>query len=198
VKSHFILISSVLILLNLTLAYQKYFSIPKNSVLGDSTINATVDYCPTFVFTPENRIPPTGNNSVQMDLQIRAESVGTTVFQQTVTTNSSGSITICPISSSTLPNEYYDISVKGISHLRRNFLHQRFYEAKKIYNLNTPVLLAGDSNPNNDNYINSLDLSYEIGNIYTSTLRADLNRDGTVNSLDFPTMISHLYQHGDN
>lgn len=196
-KSQLIFISSVLILLNLTLAYQKYFSVSKNSVLGDSTINATVDYCPTFVFTPQNRIPSTGNNSLSIQFWIRSESDKSIAFSQNTTLDNSGSVNICPISLSTLPDEYYDILVKGNSHLRRIFPHQRFYEAKKTYDLKQPVLLAGDSHPSNDNYINSMDISYEITNIYSSTQKADLNRDGIINSLDFSTLLSNLYKNGD-
>jgi hypothetical protein len=178
-----------------------FFLLSTPSILGISRqvdVTASLDYCPTIIITPENRIPPTGNNSLEIEFWIRPESNSTPVYTTTVTTNNNGQVTICPISSGLITNQYYDIVIKGLSHLRHVFPHQLFSGAGSTYDLRVPVLFAGDSHPTSDNYVNSLDISYEILNLYTSNLRADLNRDTIVNSLEFPTLISHLYQTGDN
>ena len=176
------------------------------SVLGTITdsknvaVTASIDYCLTILTTPEKRIPPTHNNSVQEDVWIRPESSSVPVYTTTVTSNNDGVAKVCPVSASLITNQYYDILIKGISHLRRGFLHQNFRGAGAgiTFDLRSPPLFAGDSNPTADNYVNSLDISYEISNLYTNNLRADLNRDSTVNSLEVPTLISHLYAYGDN
>lgn len=195
-----LLVLSLFLILNLTLFYAH---LKRGSVLGDIVQNANVSvtaslpFCPVIIITPEHRIPPTHNNSLELEVWIRPEGTGTTVWSTTVTTDNEGVASLCPIPAEMLPDQYYDILVKGLSHLRRNFTHQEFNGAGSTIDLTSPVLFAGDSHAPADNYVNSLDLSYDIIKIYTNDLRADLNRDGIVNSLDFPTMISHLYQYGD-
>jgi len=164
--------------------------VPKNV-----TVTASIPLCPTIIITPEKRIPPTHNNSLELAVEIRPPN-GSDVFSTTVTTDSEGYAKICPITGVTAGN--YDILIKGLSHLRRLFPSVALGGAGATLDLRTPVLFAGDSHPSADNYVNSLDIAYEIDHIYSSDLRADLNRDGIVNSLEFPTLISHLYQHGDN
>jgi hypothetical protein len=194
----FSLLLSLFFILNLLLTY------PKGYVLGDIVVSptpvsvtASIDYCPEIQITPENRIPPTHNNSLQLEVWIRGIGQTNPVYITTVTTDLEGKAKICPIPANLITSQYYDILIKGLSHLRRNFPHQDFSSIGQSLDLRSTVLFAGDSHPVNDNYVNSMDISYEILNLYTSDLRADLNRDTTVNSLEFPTLISHLYQHGD-
>lgn len=196
---HVSLLLSLFFLLNLLL------TLPKNgSVLADIistptpiTVSASIDYCPDIIIVPEHRLPPTNNNSLQVEIWIRPQGAPNPVYTTTVITDSTGRASICPIPAHLITDQYYDILIKGLSHLRRHFPHQDFTANNFTLDLRDPVLFAGDSHPVSDNYVNSMDISYEILNLYTSDLRADLNRDTIVNSLEFPTLISHLYQHGD-
>lgn len=193
-----------LFLLNTSyLCYHSYFT--QKQILGTSSqseavrVTASVDYCPTLYITPEKRIPPDHNKSLEVVVDIRPESSSTPIFTTTVTTDNEGKAVICPIPADLITATYYDVLVKGLSHLRRIFPHQSFAGgAGFALDLSSPLLLAGDSHPTADNYVNSMDVSYEITKLYTNDLRADLNRDTIVNSLEFPTLISHLYAYGDH
>ncbi|MFA7300689.1 MAG: hypothetical protein WC069_00025 [Candidatus Shapirobacteria bacterium] len=161
-----------------------------------ATVSATIPFCPQIIVTPEKRIPPSNNNSIEITVDIRPKN-GSNLYSNTIIANDQGKAPLCPLPSTIIPGNY-DVLVKGLSHLRRIFPDVYFGGAGSSIDLNTPVLFAGDSHPSADNYINSLDIAYEINHIYTQDLRADLNRDHIVNSLEFPTLISHLYQTGDN
>lgn len=175
-----------------------YFQTPHPSVLAETvTVTATIDGCPTIIVTPENRIPPTGNDSVEILVEIRPLGSIVPLYTTTVTSDQNGVASLCPAPMG-LGSTMYDIAIKGISHLKRNFQNQQIIGIGTTLDLRVPVLFAGDSHPTADNYVNSLDISYEILNIYTSDLRADLNRDSVVNSLEFPTLLSHLNQYGDD
>lgn len=192
-----------LVFLNLTLAFglnrSKNVLADISSQAPDVTISASVDYCPYVIITPQNRIPPTNNNSLEINVGIRDVGSALDLWTTTVTTDNTGTASLCPIGASTLPNTNYDVAIKGLSHLRRLFSNLNLHNGNTyVLDLRSPVLFAGDSHPTADNYVNSLDVSYEILNLYTSDLRADLNRDSIVNSLEFPTLISNLYSYGDN
>lgn len=197
----FLLVLTAFIIINCGL-----FISYRGSVLGSTvepksvSVTASIDYCLTILTTPEKRIPPTHNNSLEQVVWIRPENSSVPIYSTTVTSDDEGVATVCPVSASLITNQYYDILIKGLSHLRRSFTHQNFRGAGAgiTFDLRSPLLLAGDSHPTADNYVNSLDISYEISNLYTNNLRADLNRDTIVNSLEFPTLISHLYAYGDN
>lgn len=195
----FYLLLALLLSLNLGL----FFALSHGAILGTTqnstvTVTASVDYCPNVWVIPEKRIPPTHNNSVEIDVAIRPEGSSIPIYTTTVTTDAEGYARICPISTALITKPYYDILIKGISHLRHNFAHQKFSGGVGFtLDLRSPVLFAGDSHPTADNYVNALDISYEITKLYTNDLRADLNRDSIVNSLEFPTLISHLYSYGD-
>jgi hypothetical protein len=177
-----------------------FFILAPSAHAADVKVTASIDYCLNILTTPEKRIPPTSNNSVEQVVWIRPEGSSVPIYTTTVTSDSEGLAIVCPVSANLITTQYYDILIKGISHLRRSFLHQNFRGAGAglTFDLRSPLLFAGDSHPTADNYVNSLDVSYEILNLYSSNLRADLNRDTTVNSLEFPTLISHLYAYGDN
>lgn len=167
-----------------------------SSDIATVSVSASIPLCPNVIITPEKRIPPSNNNSLEINVDIRPRH-GANLYSGTVTTNDDGLATLCPLPNTIIPG-YYDILIKGLSHLRRIFPDVYLGGAGTTIDLHTPVLFAGDSHPSADNYVNSLDIAYEINHIYTSDLRADLNRDHIVNSLEFPTLISHLYQTGDN
>lgn len=193
------LLSLLLLILNLSLAFYNAGTILGTIEEREVTITASLPYCPRIYIIPENRIPPTNNNSLEIHVDVRRQNSSTIIYDATVTTDNEGKASLCPIDAALITDAYYDVLVKGLSHLRRIFPGQKFIGAGAGFTLDlkAPVLFAGDSHPSSDNTVNSLDISYEILKLYTSDLRADLNRDTIVNSLEFPTLISHLYQSGD-
>jgi len=196
--SKFLAVLFLLIGLNGT-AYL-YFNNPHPRVLAETdtiTVSAFIDGCPLIYITPENRIPPVGNDSLEIDVEIRPAGSLIPIYTTTVTTDNDGFANLCPAPIG-LGTSFYDVAIKGLSHLRRNFQNRQILGIGVTLDLRDPVLFAGDSHPTEDNYVNSLDISYEILNIYTNNLRADLNRDTIVNSLEFPTLLSHLNSYGDD
>jgi hypothetical protein len=191
----FFLLLSLFFVLNSLL-----FLTPKPSVLGTTTVTASIDTsCAgvTIKITPENRIPPTGNDALEINVDIRHQNSSTSLYNTTFGTDNGGQGSFC-IPPGIITAGHYDVYVKGLSHLRRIFPYREFLTDNTTLDIRNPVLWAGDSHPTSDNYVNSMDISYEILKIYTNDLRADLNRDSIVNSLEFPTLLSHLYQYGDN
>ena len=150
----------------------------------------------TLTIKPEKRVPPTGNDSVWAQFSFLN---GTTVvYSTTGTTTNAGVITFSDISPATLPTGTYFIKVKGLSHLTRKFSNVFISDQQlQSIDLSAPQLKAGDAHPSSDDYINGLDISYLGINLYGSDLRADQNRDGLVNSLDFSITLDNLYQYGD-
>jgi len=154
----------------------------------------------TFTVYPEKRIPATGNWSTEMDVTVRHTGSPTIVLQRTgLVTNSSGLGVINLSNSETIPPGNYDFTFKGISHLGRKYSG---YNLSTVYSyvdfsLSGTKLLAGDTSNVVDNYVNSLDVSTVIKNIYTGVVKEDLNRDSIVNSLDLSIQIANLYKFGD-
>lgn len=197
-----IVIVAFILLIGLYFAYVNYNNMSDNKVENeevlseDVTVSVGIPFDLKIWIKPENRIPPVGNDSLYIDVSI--ENSSSSLYATNLTVNYSGTGTVGYVSESTIESGYYDIKVKGLSHLTRNFQNEQIGpENTFMIDLTDQVLKAGDTHPTSDDYVNSLDISYSILNIYTSDLRADLNRDSKVNSLDFPTMISHLYEHGD-
>lgn len=197
----FLKVGLVLLLLGLGLTLVARYTSNRSDVLGlqsDVTVTAEIGMTPIIWVSPQNRIPPVNNDSLEIQIEVRE--VGTTNVEhsEVLTVNNQGYEAMQQLSLSNVNVGQHDVAVKGLSHLRRVFANETFGPTTE-FNLDLRYLdlLAGDSHPTSDNYINSLDISYEILNIYNSNLRADLNRDGKVNSLEFPTLISNLYKHGD-
>lgn len=171
----------------------------QESVLGeDVMVQAEIAVTPIIWVSPQNRIPPTGNDSLEIAVEIRPVGSTTPEYSETLIVNNQGYERMQPLSLSQVALGQHDVAVKGLSHLRRVYPSQTIGPtAEFVLDLRYLDLLAGDSHPTSDNYVNSLDISYEILHLYGNNLRADLNRDGKVNSLEFPTLISNLYSFGD-
>lgn len=196
----FFLLLSLFLILSYYVLRITYYVPSQPSILGTTTVTASIDTSclgVTIKITPENRIPPTGNNALEINVDIRQPNSQQSLYNLTLGTDNNGQGFFC-IPPGTISPGNYDVYVKGLSHLRRIFPQREFISDNTTLDIRNPVLWAGDSHPTSDNYVNSMDISYEILKIYTSDLRADLNRDSIVNSLEFPTLLSHLYQYGDN
>jgi hypothetical protein len=165
----------------------------------DVSVTGKVNYEPVIKVYPERRIPATNNWGNLTVVEIRYPGTTTPIFTQVVQTDSAGVALMQPIDSSMVPPGNYDIAIKGYSHLREVFSDYPFYSHVLNIDLTASgkVLLAGDTV--NDNYINSIDLSYMIRNLYSGTdIKSDLNRDGVVNSLDVSNIATNLYLKGDD
>lgn len=201
---HRAIIASISLVSIVGLILQIYIGLIKGEVLGITQsgsviVTTDVPHYITLAIKPESRIPPTGNDSLLLSVEIRPPSSLIPVYTTSVTANNNGVADLGSVSANTIPPGMYDIAIKGLSHLRKVYPNQTFDgSASKNFSLLVPQLPAGDANPTADNYVNSLDISYLALNLYTSDLRADLNRDTLVNSLDFTALLRNLYVNGDN
>jgi hypothetical protein len=171
----------------------------ETAVLGENVaVGAQINRNLSFYIKPANRLPATNNDSVEVQITFRPETNFASPFTLSGTTNNQGFIDFPGLSAGSIPNGEYTISIKGISHLRRNyrniFIGNR---ATETLDVTFPRLIAGDPHPSGDNFINSLDISYLLIHLYNSNLRGDQNRDGIVNSLDLSITTSNLYVSGD-
>lgn len=170
---------------------------------GDNqvTVTANVQSCIFLLeVRPEKRIPATNNWGTLVTVDVFSAS---NVYIGTVQANSNNlgvvEFDLCasglPLSAGT-----YRLYVRGFSHLRRNYgLQSGFTTAQTYINL-VPIgtMFTGETSIVYDNYINVLDISTQITNMYsTSSIKNDLNRDGTVNVLDIANTITNFYLSGD-
>ncbi len=188
----------------LGLSFLTYYEYTKGEVqsLTDSrnvTVTGDVPHIITINVKPESRIPPTGNDTLPLTVEIRPPGSLTAIASVSTTANSTGDATLGTISSITVPPGIYDVAIKGLSHLRKVYQNQNFDgPVVRSYTLTLPQLPAGDANPAADNYVNSLDISYLTLHIFDNDLRADLTHDGIVNSLDYAALLRNLSSYGDN
>lgn len=163
----------------------------------------TVDNIPNinFLAYPEKRIPRQGNWDTKS--KINMFSLGSTLptYTWAIETGTDGTAYI----DNTITTGTYLISFKGLSHLTkfiRNLPLQQGVEKNLDYTFNNTFhLLAGDvhrkSNGSKDDYINGLDISALVRELYTADEHADLNQDGQVNGLDVSNQVVNLYLSGD-
>ncbi len=182
------------------LIIQKINKYNREDVLGENVeVSATLPYYIKIITDPEKRIPPTNNDSLELNLEIKDNSTLNTLYTEMLTSDNQGESELTPVNSNTIPHDNYNISIKGLSHLRKNFSNKEIGPKNTItLDLTYDPLLAGDSHPTADNYINGMDISYLVINLYTDDLRSDLNRDTTINSLDLSVLINNLYKVGDD
>jgi len=163
------------------------------------TITAEVPHVITIKIKPESRIPPINNDSLPIVVEVRQEGTTIPIATYSIIAANTGDAFLGTISINDIPLGTYDIAIKGLSHLRKVFTHQSFEGPSiRTYTLTIPELAAGDTNPTEDNYVNSLDISYMSMHLYESDQRADLTNDGIINSLDYSALLKNLYSHGDD
>lgn len=152
-----------------------------------------------FTVYPEKRIPPTNNWGTQAELTFASCNSNFTKSYPAVPTNNQGTGTLNIPINDPLPGDDYSIYVTGLSHLREGY---------NCYNINTTdvaidltaegkELLAGETSVNFDNYINALDMSKLINDLFSGDNISDLNQDGKVNSLDYSNQLYNIYESGD-
>ncbi|MDF2379234.1 MAG: DUF4215 domain-containing protein [Candidatus Gracilibacteria bacterium] len=160
------------------------------------TINMTDDFA--LKAWPEKRLPATGN--WEHDGKLSLYETGSTNLVKTwdVVMNDGGQNrqTIDDVALGP-----YKALYKGMAHLSRRLdvvdftnlddLMVDFTEGGAQY------LLGGDAHVSQDDYVNGLDISALVTQLYGPDRIADLNADGMVNSLDMSMMLVNLYRSGE-
>jgi len=147
---------------------------------------------------PEKRVPLVNNWGTIVDFRVVNSATGSELFQADITTNNLGMATYILGPLENIPGGNHRVYIKGISHLTKRYNSIPFHSQHENFDF-TPYgdLLAGDTNPVNDNIINSLDLSTLIINLNSGDYVNDLNQDTLVNSLDLSIQVYNLYKSGD-
>jgi hypothetical protein len=151
-----------------------------------------------FKVHPEKRIPKTNNWGTIANFKVRNQQTGKIYLEQSPTTNNQGQGVIYPTPTEVIPPGNHTVLIKGISHLTKRYDNVGFEHQSEYFDF-TPYgdLLAGDTHPSNDNFINALDISTLIGKLSTDDYKNDLNQDKQVNSLDLSNQIFNLSKSGD-
>ncbi len=162
-----------------------------------------------FTVIPEKRIPPTGNNSTRVIIDVYA--VGGTIPLHSYSyydTDSNGHYTGLVLTG-TSPG-IYDIAIKGYAHLRKRLNNVTLTSSGNNIDFTaggTDKLLCGDvytnvTYPDGDNKVNAVDVTYlvskwAVNDTGVSDERADVDENGQVNSLDMTKTVNNYGVVGD-
>jgi hypothetical protein len=164
-------------------------------------VEAVVSGCTLSIRVyPEKRIPPVNNWGTFLTLEIR-DTNGTLLFSEgSLPTNNQGlgQMSICGSGFTPLPGNY-NFRLRGYSHLWKQYLNVPAFQTQdaEVDLTGYPPLWASEISPVLDNFINGLDVSNIANSMYTNDYAADLNQDGSVNSLDISIFMSNIYRTGD-
>ncbi len=161
------------------------------------TIDALEDF--QVVVKPEKMVPPTGNWDVPVELWLYPPGSTTSAHNWQFTTLSDGTYSqdlVNPLSAA----EFHAVS-KGISHLTQRLDFMNFSDlSSMVLDFSaggTDLAKAGDVHSSKDDFVNALDISATVIELYNSEINADLNGDGMVNALDLSVLLGNLYEVGD-
>ncbi|MFH1433810.1 MAG: fibronectin type III domain-containing protein, partial [Candidatus Uhrbacteria bacterium] len=142
---------------------------------------------------PEKRWLRQGNWHTDFDLGIRELDFNSPFYEVTVLTNDEAGEATVDIFD--VPFGTYDFSGKGLSHLGKMIYDLPFVEDNTLADFTfgyTFDLLAGDTDPTRDDFVNSLDISSLIKDLNIDNEVSDLNQDSLVNSLDINILLTNL------
>ncbi len=149
---------------------------------------------------PEKRLPSEGNNSAVIHVRGYRSGTSNKIIDELITTNNYGYDTSISLEEISLPLDV-DFLIKGNAHLQYRKNNITLTENSDLVDFSqdkTVKLKAGDVNDTfGDNYVNGADLSVISTKLYASGGRVDLNKDTTVNGLEFAISITNLYNWGD-
>jgi hypothetical protein len=158
-----------------------------------------------FRAAPEKRVPVSGLNLAQDNVQLKLSPAGGATSAFTSTPQSIDSIgnATAPLTASVGAGQY-DVRVKTSQHLTQKAGNITLNSGVNNLDLTsglTQFLRAGDVNGTGntlgDDAVNALDISKEIGTLGLNEPQQDLNRDGQVNALDIGILLKNLGQTGD-
>jgi len=153
-----------------------------------------------LIVHPEKRIPKTGNWGTLLTAFVYTGTQKIASAQARSNDQGLATFDFCA-QNLTFAAGNYNIAIKGLSHLCRNFPGVYAFESDTQVvdlSLSNVLLLAGETSNVFDDKINSLDASTQIRYFYrTDDEKNDLNRDTKVNSLDFSNTVYNFYDLGD-
>ncbi len=152
-----------------------------------------------FKLHPEKRIPRTNNWDTYVEFEIQECGTLQNVLNfSNVETNNIGDGVVYIPASEFLLNKAYAFKLKAYSHLAKQMGCYPVTTAGTVIDF-TPEgdVLAGDASVVSDNYVNSLDLSNTVRQLFSADYKNDLNQDGEVNSLDLSNEVYNLFVFGD-
>jgi len=183
-------------------------TLPSFDVLGMTTFgpfdlqtSARVGWCLLSITVyPEKRIPSVNNWGAILDVTIyRSDNSVFAGFTTTTDNQGYSLINLCDMGYSPEPGNY-NFHLRSHSHLRRYYANISAFNTDQTdinFSADGSRLLAGETSNVFDNKINSLDISTQIVNLYTSSYKNDLNQDSEVNSLDLSNTIHNFYLIGE-
>lgn len=161
------------------------------------TIDAQEDF--DVIVKPEKMVPPTGNWDIPIELWLYPPGSTTAAYNWQFTTLSDGTY-IQDINSPLSGSEFHAVA-KGISHLSQRLDFEDFSSmTNKILDFaegGAVLMKAGDVHSSKDDFVNALDISATVIELYKSEINADLNGDGMVNALDLSVLLGNLYEVGE-
>jgi hypothetical protein len=158
-----------------------------------------------FRTAPEKRVPVSGLNLAQDNVQLKLSPAGgaTNAFTSTPQTVDADGNSTALLTASVGAGQY-DVRVKTSQHLTQKTSNITLNSGVNNLDLTsglTQFLRAGDVNGSGntlgDDAVNALDISKEIQVLGQPDAQYDLNRDGQVNALDIGILLKNLGQTGD-
>jgi len=147
---------------------------------------------------PEKRWPRESNWHTDFTLSMYDFFFGSLEYEVTLMTNDEtrdGRVDVFA-----LPLGTYDLSGKGLSHLTEIMHDYQLVEGEQTLDFtygDTQVLHAGDTDPTDDDDINSLDISGLLAYWLQDNEKADQDQESQVNSLDLNILITNYFDDGE-
>lgn len=147
---------------------------------------------------PEKRWPRTGNWHTDFTLSMYDFFFGELKYEVTVLTGDEsreGRVDLFA-----LPLGTYDLSGKGLSHMTRIMHDYDLVEGEQTADFtwgDTVTLQAGDTDPTEDDDINSLDISAMLAHWLFDNEKADQDQESQVNSLDLNILVTNYFGDGE-
>lgn len=168
---------------------------------ADVTVSTSIQACLLdIVARPEQRVPAINNWDSTVNFTILTNANATlATFTVPTTTQGVGTYDFCANAIFPTPGTYKFYAI-GFSHLRKRFTGvSAFNTYHDTVNLTgaSNFLVAGEVSNVFDNKINSLDLAYLNSRMGTGDVKADLNQDGIVNTLDANIARANMLRLGD-
>jgi cysteine-rich repeat protein len=150
-----------------------------------------------IVAHPEKRVNASQNWSTLSRVVFYNKTLHKTELETSIELNNTG---WSGFDTDKLENGTYDISLKGYSHLTkviRDVVIDQSTETIDFTEGGKSFLIAGDVHSSKDDFIDGLDIAATVNALYSNDLSADLNHDGFVNALDLSIVVGNIYKTGE-
>ena len=146
---------------------------------------------------PEKRVNAHENWSTVAKVVFYNKTLKKTVLTTSVDLNDTG---WAAFSTDKLDEGVYDVSIKGFSHLTKVLRDIRIDQTTETIDFSqgdSSFLVAGDVHSSKDDFVDGLDIAATVNALYSNDLSADLNHDGFVNALDLSIVVGNIYKYGE-